>query len=485
MDLNVIIPAAILALDWFLRIGLSLRIIMIRRGIGPSLAWIAVILLVPILGSFAYLLVGETRLGKARGARALEINERNRARQEEVHTISPADFSALTPVCELLHRQAWNTSGFGAVSGNDLTLIDDCEETLRAIIRDIDEAEHTCHMEFYIWSSGGTADEVAAALVRAARRGVDCRILLDAVGSDDFLGSELADRMREAGVQVIPALPVGIVRALFRRIDLRLHRKIVVIDGEIGYMGSLNLADARHFKRDAGVGEWVDAMVRIRGPVVELLALIFLQDWELETDEPLEQLEERADVHHVGDRGNVAAQVVPSGPGATPRTIHDMLIATIYAARERLVITSPYFAPDEPMMTALTTAARRGVETTIVLPERIDSPLVRFASRSHYQPLMESGVRVMLYREGLLHAKTITVDDEISCIGSVNMDMRSFWLNFEVTLFVYHDGFNDELRYVQAKYISESSELDLETWKRRKRWRRVVENTLRLASPML
>ncbi|MCA9309724.1 MAG: cardiolipin synthase [Phycisphaerales bacterium] len=481
----MLIPVILISADWVLRVGLSLRIIMCRRGIGPSLGWISIILLVPLFGSFAYLMVGETRLGRGRAARAVEINERNRARQEEIYTASPADFTDASSVCELMHRHGWLSTGFGALAGNELTLIDDCERTLRTIIEDVDRARHSCHMEFYIWSVGGTADEVAAAVIRAAGRGVQCRILVDAVGSGDFLESEQAGVMRQAGVEVVAALPVGIIRALFRRIDLRLHRKIVVIDGEIAYMGSLNLADARHFKRDAGVGEWVDAMVRITGPAAEALALIFLQDWELETEEPVEQLEQSADLHHVQSRGGVTAQVVPSGPGASPRTIHDMLVSTIYAARERLVITSPYFAPDEAMLAALTTAAMRGVQVTLVLPERIDSPLVRYASRSHYQPLLEAGVRIMLYRSGLLHAKTITVDDEISCIGSVNMDMRSFWLNFEVTLFVYHDGFNDELRYMQARYISESDPVELNTWSRRRLWQRVVENTLRLVSPML
>ncbi len=180
--------------------------------------------------------------------------------------------------------------GFSAVTGNHLQLIEGAHATLTMILDDIDRAHTTCDLEFYIWNPGGIADQIAEALIRAEARGVRCRVLLDSVGSGPFLRNKLARRMRDNGVEVVEALPVGLLRSLFVRVDLRMHRKIVVIDGSIAYTGSLNLVDLRYFKQGSGVGEWIDAMVRVTGPVVKLLELVFVLDWLIETGETLDGL---------------------------------------------------------------------------------------------------------------------------------------------------------------------------------------------------
>ena len=267
-----------------------------------------------------------------------------------------------------IQHHANNVAGFPTMSNNKLHLMDHFETVFDAIIEDIDCARSTCHLEFYIWTEGGKADEVAESLARAAKRGVICRVLVDAVGSKKFLKSKLVQRLRNSGVHIVASLPVGPLRMLMTRSDLRNHRKIIVIDGEIAYTGSQNLVDPRFFKQEEGVGQWIDAMVRMEGPSVEALAGTFLEDWELDTGEGLEALEETSDIRSIPARGSTPVQVVPSGPAIKPEIIHQLLLTTIYGAQKRLILTTPYFVPDESLMTALVSAAHRGVEVTIVVP---------------------------------------------------------------------------------------------------------------------
>jgi cardiolipin synthase len=366
-----------------------------------------------------------------------------------------------------------------------LELISSTEEVFRRLMADIDAAGHSCHLEFYIWNEGGLADEVAEALLRAAARGVICRVLVDAVGSRSFLRGRLAARLRQGGVAVQAALPGGLLHSLFVRFDLRLHRKIVVVDGRIGYTGSLNLVDPRFFKQSAGVGQWVDAMVRVEGPAVEGLAVTFLEDWELETGEGLKRLAETSDVGPQPQRGLAAVQVIPSGPLVQNEAMQQILLTVIYAARRELVLTTPYFVPDEPLLTALTSAARRGVAVTIVLPKKVDSLLVRLASWAQAGDLMMAGVRVVLFHDGLLHTKSITVDGEFGTFGSLNLDPRSLYLNFEITLAIYDRQFIAELRRLQQSYIDRSETMDLAAWQSRSGGVRLVENAIRLLGPLL
>jgi cardiolipin synthase len=269
------------------------------------------------------------------------------------------------------------------------------------------------------------------------------------------------------------------------RFDLRLHRKILVIDGAVAYTGSLNMVDPRYFKRDADVGQWVDAMVRVEGPAVEGLTATFIEDWELETGEGIEKLAATADIRPVPERGPSAVQVVPSGPLVRNEAIQQVLLMAIYAARRELVLTTPYFVPDESLLTALTSAARRGVEVTIVLPEKVDSRLVRVASRAHQGDLALAGVRVMFFRDGLLHTKSITVDGEFSLFGSLNLDPRSLHLNFEITLAIYDAQCTCELRQLQQSYVDGAEPMDLAAWLSRPALVRFVENAARLLGPLL
>ena len=268
--------------------------------------------------------------------------------------------------------------------------------------------------------------------------------------------------MRAAGIQVIAALPASLWRLPFTRYDLRLHRKLVVVDCKVAYTGSLNLVDPRHFKQNAGVGQWVDAMIRVRGPVVEPLAILFLSDWAFATGITDERLRDVSDVHPVRPAGSAAMQVIPSGPGLEGGRVDQVLLTTIYRARSRIVLTSPYFIPHEPLLAALIGAAQRRVSVELVIPERVDSWLAHHAGRAFLRDLVAAGVQVSLFRGGLLHTKSVLIDDSWSLFGSLNLDPRSLFLNFELTLAVYDREFSAELSRLQAGYLAQSRRLELD-----------------------
>lgn len=471
---------------WLIVIGLSIRVIMRRRPVGASLAWLAVIFSVPFLGAAFYFLIGESRIGDQYLARAASIHDLYLSWQAALQKRASREKIPTEPIAvRAIQVHAEKVVGFPTMRNNELHLMDHFETIFDTIIADIARAKSTCHLEFYIWTVGGKADEVAEALIGAAQRGVICRILVDAVGSKEFLRSSMVQRLRKSGVHVVASLPVGPFRMLMTRADLRNHRKIIVIDGEIAYTGSQNLVDPRFFKQEEGVGQWIDAMVRMEGPSVEALAGTFLEDWELDTGEGLKALEETSDIRSIPDKGSIPVQVVPSGPAVRPEIIHQLLLTTIYAAQKTLILTTPYFVPDDALLTALISAAHRGVDVIIVVPDVVDSRLVHYASRSLFDNLLSAGVAIAAFKGGLLHTKSITVDDEICVFGTVNLDMRSLWLNFEISLFVYDLAFTQQVRGMQTKYIDQSNMLNLAEWRKRSVMQRFTENAAQLVGPLL
>jgi cardiolipin synthase len=455
-----------------------------RLPVGVSLAWLFVVVTFPFAGAIAYLLLGELRLGVYRAARAAELRAPYQKWLDQVIT-GELDWSSRPAAAEALARMCQKMTGMPVTAGNRLELIGNSADGLRALVKSINEARSTCHLEFYIWTEGGLADRVAEALMAAASRGVICRMLLDDVGSREFLRSDWVPRLRAAGVAVEAALRARLWRLIFVRFDLRLHRKLAVIDGQVAYTGSMNLVDARLFKRSAGVGQWIDACVRVEGPAVEPLGVTFLGDWALESEENLEHLQQTGGVRPQEPKGTVPVQVLPSGPSDPRDAIERIVIAFIYSAQQRLILTTPYFVPDEALLEALTSAAQRGVKVTLIVPEKVDSRLARLASRAIQGDLVAAGVQVLLFRGGLLHTKSVCVDGEYSLFGSLNLDPRSLHLNFEITLAIYDQGFTARLEELQATYARQSRALNLTEWHARGRGVVLLENVARLLGPLL
>jgi cardiolipin synthase len=486
MDIVFSWTSLIIVVHAMLIVGVTLRVVMMRLAVGTALAWIILIFFLPVAGALIYLVLGEKRLGRKRTRRAAELWGRYSRWLQDLPRLVPDERTGLSPESAAVSRLPEGLLGTPVQPGNRLEIMDAAEPILHSIIADIDRARHFCHLEFYIWNAGGTADEVGEALMRAASRGVTCRVLLDAMGSAKFLKSPWIQRLKQSGVEIAAALAVSPWRTLFVRFDLRLHRKIVVIDDEVAYTGSFNLVDPRFFKQEAGVGQWVDGMARIQGPAVLTLNAVFMWDWEVETGHDLKALPDPAKITVDNNQGPAAnVQVVPSGPGRAGDSIHQLLLMSIYAARQELSMTTPYFVPDEAITAALLSAARRGIAVTLILPEKNDSRLVHYTCRSHFDDLLAAGVRIFGFKGGLLHTKSAVVDGEISLFGTVNLDVRSFWLDFEVTLCVYDSPFAARLLALQQKYIENSVAVDAADWRRRPATERFRENLARLCSPLL
>jgi cardiolipin synthase len=468
-------------------VAVGVRVIMRRPARGVALSWLLLVAGLPYVGALIYLMIGERRIGRKRshGIDTLRTDFREIAKAAIPANFTAVDWQEIPPAAQAMDRLGRSLIGGATVRGNHFQLFSDTQTILAAIARDVDAAQTSVLMEFYIWNEGGAADEVFEAVIRAAGRSVQCRLLVDALGARPWWKGAQPQRLRDAGVQLRAALPVGLIRTLIGRTDLRLHRKIVVIDGAAAWTGSMNLVDPRHFKQGAGVGEWVDAMARFEGTVVNPLAATLIGDWILETGEPMLQLIETTGLGSARPKGTANIQVVPSGPGQTVDGLLQMILALINAAQRELVLTTPYLVPDDAMILALRGAAGRGVQVTLIVPEKVDSLLTRYASRSYYDDLLEAGVAIQLYRGGLLHTKSISVDKDMSMFGTVNLDMRSLWLNYEVALFIYQLEFAEALRTLQQTYIAQSSRLDPAAWAARPFKERLLENTLRLFSPLL
>jgi cardiolipin synthase len=478
----------VIALQILLHVALQAALIvrvLLRPHRDPAsrIAWIVVILGLPVVGLVGYLLLGETNIGRARVARQRAV----RAALPDPAS-APGYAAALDPGIpsqhEPLFRVGQSISGYAPVGGNHATMPADSNATIAALVEDIDAAREHVHLLFYIWLPDNNGVRVAEALCRAAARGVACRVLVDDIGSRGLVRSPHWRAMREAGVRAERALPVGnpMLRALMGRIDLRDHRKVVVVDNRITYCGSQNCADPE-FRVKARYAPWVDAVLRFEGPVARQSQHLFATDWMTYVEEDLSDLL----LHPVEPTrpGGIPAQVVASGPTVRHSAMPEMFQSLMYAARRELVATTPYYVPDESMQAALCAAANRGVATTIVFPARNDSWAVAAASRSYYAELLAAGVRIHEFRGGLLHAKTLTVDGEVTLIGSANMDRRSFDLNFENNVLLWDPAVTAAVRARQADYIARSRPVDaaeVDAWP----WTRCLwNNAVAVLGPLL
>ncbi|WP_075181913.1 cardiolipin synthase [Pantoea sp. 1.19] len=470
---------------WLLIAGVTLRILMKRRAVPSAMAWLLVIYILPLVGIIAYLSFGELHLGKRRAERARTMWPSTARWLSDLKQCSSIFASQNSDVARSLFQLCENRQGIAGVRGNQLQLLTTSDDTMKALIRDIELARYHIEMVFYIWQPGGMADEVAQSLMAAARRGVHCRLLLDSAGSVAFFRSAWPGMMRNAGIDVVEALKVSLLRVFLRRMDLRQHRKVVLIDNFIAYTGSMNLVDPRYFKQEAGVGQWVDLMARMEGPVATTLGIVYSCDWEIETGKRILPPPPAGNIMPFEQESGHTIQVIASGPGFPEDMIHQALLTAVYAARQQLIMTTPYFVPSDDLLHAICTAAQRGVDVTIIVPRRNDSMMVGWASRAFFSELLEAGVKIYQFEGGLLHTKSVLVDGQLSLVGTVNLDMRSLWLNFEITLVIDDDGFGTDLACVQDDYLARSRRLDAQQWAKRPYWQRLVERLFYFFSPLL
>ena len=350
----------------------------------------------------------------------------------------------------------------------------------------VEAAGSTVEVEFYIAAWDDVTGPFFDALVAAAARDVTVRLLFDHLASRGIPGYKaFVGRLEASGIDWHPMLPLRPLRGQFQRPDLRNHRKLMVVDGRIAFTGSQNLIEPGYNKpRNHAVGrEWVELVARIDGPTVNALRAVFAQDWYIETHERLgdEITPDTVTAHP----GGIAGQVLPSGPGYATENNLRLFTALIYSAQHRVSLTSPYFVPDEPLLYAVTTAARRGVEVELFVSEEGDQFMVYHAQCSYYAALLDAGVRIYLYpAPAVLHSKHFSIDDDVAVIGSSNMDMRSFALNYEVSLMLTGGDIVRRFRDVEDTYRSLCRELTPDEWSRRGRRSTYVDNAMRLTSAL-
>jgi len=471
---------------------LGAKIIFRRLPVGTSLAWIFIVSVFPLFGFGLYMLIGDHRLGRKR----LKHGDLVRAHYQNELRIDDGAVTDSHPEVETsfykIARVAGRETGFLIRSNNSVDILSDAEDMFAAIVNDIDSAETVCHLEFYIVHPEGRVLQVFRALIDAAARGVECKLIADHIGSKKFFRTEWPAKLREAGIVVIDSLPTGVIKTFFTRSDLRNHRKIIAIDRWISYCGSFNLADPDHFKIKAGVGKWVDVMLRIEGDASEALSVVFNTDFVIESSEQkiINDIPALPPVTHVS-RAPITLkkpiQVLPSAPEMRNSVIFETLVSSIYAARRSVRITTPYFVPDESLVLALTNAAKRGINVQIIVPEKVDSFLARHASRSYYGDLFQAGVSIHEFREGLLHAKIILIDDEVCYLGTVNLDMRSFYLNLEITVALHSPEDCRAVDDILNRYMAGSTAVIPSEYldENRSKFSIFRENLVRLAGPML
>jgi len=459
--------------------------ILLRRHRQPEsrIAWLVVILSVPYVGVLAYLLFGETSIGRKRIGRLKRAFERL-PRPEQASGWTAPENAAEVPEHRMpLFNVGASISGYAVVGGNSARLMRDSDSAIDEMVADIDAAVDHVHLLFYIWLDDDNGMKMAEALKRAARRGIACRAIIDDLGSREMARSRQWEELLEAGVRTARALRVGnpLWRIFNGRIDLRNHRKILVIDNRISYCGSQNCADPA-FLPKARYGPWVDVMMRFEGPVARQNQHLFASDWMESDGEDLSGLlrQPLAD-----PRRGFAAQVIGTGPTARNSAMPEMFENLMYAARRELLVTTPYYVPNAAIQAALCAAANRGVDTAIILPARNDDFAVGAASRSYYEELLTAGVKIHEFQPGLLHAKSITLDGEITLIGSANMDRRSFDLNYENNMLLYDMAITAGMRARQMHYRANSRAITLDEVNAWSMPRRIWNNTLAILGPIL
>ncbi|MGP9502684.1 cardiolipin synthase [Specibacter sp. AOP5-B1-6] len=477
------VSVLIMLVDLGIRIAV-LGIIPGNRRPTTAMAWLLCIFFLPYVGLVLFLMFGNFRLSR-----------RRRENQDAVNQRIVEGTKGIASLVDAYEGPAWvksamelnqNLGFFPALGGNSVQLIEGYQESLDAMADEVSRAKDYVNAEFYIMSSDESTDRLFRELEAAAERGVRVRVLFDHIGSLRVPGYRgMIRRLKASQIQWRRMLPLLPVKGQWRRPDLRNHRKILVVDGRIGFTGSQNIIEPSYRKKaNHKIGrQWVELMTRLEGPIVGTLNVMFATDWSSETEESLES--QLATYHWDSFSGGSLCQVVPSGPGFVTENNLRLFNTLLYSAEECITISSPYFVPDDSLLYAITTAAQRGVVVELFVSEKGDQFLVHHGQRSYYEALMKAGVRIYLYPKPMvLHAKHFTVDSEVAIIGSSNMDMRSFSLNLEVTVMMIDRDVVRQMHAVEDHYRSISRELKLEDWVNRPILARYVDNVARLTATL-
>lgn len=468
---------------------LALFIIPANRKPGEATAWLLLIFLAPILGAVLFLMLGNPKLSQWRRNQQRTMNEHIKdaaEKAEQIPSLAPIVDPPLPARFEPHVNLIAQLTGMPVMAGNTVELLPDYVGAVEQIVKDIDAAKHFVHLEYFMLADDTIGSRVIDALVRAQGRGVVCRVLMDHL-SNLLLQRPVLKRLGAAGIPVRRMLPLDPFDNQWNRLDLRNHRKIVVVDSTVGFTGSHNLIEDTYHKRSNirnGV-HYIELVVRVTGPVVREFNAVFITDWFSETQELLDERGAPETRVRTPVTGSVLCQVLPSGPGFDHNNNLMLFVALFHAARRRITIVNPYVVPEETLLLAITSAAQRGVEVTLIVSEIGDQFLVYHAQGSYYEELLKAGVKIHRYQAPvILHSKSITIDDDIAVISSSNMDIRSLQLNLEITLVCYDTQVVADMRKLEDEYLRRSRPLDLEDWQARPLHTKLFDNLARLTAAL-
>lgn len=462
-------------IEWAIRIG-ALFIIPLRRPPTAATAWLVLIFFLPLFALALYLFVGRPRVSPQRAEKIRHLSETLKPNTDRILKARLQDRAPLPARFAALEQLAAHWRVFPVFAGNHAELIRQPKRFIQSLVSDIDQARDHVHLTFYIAARDQLTEPVFQALLRAAERGVHVRMVVDDFGSKHFIDTLLP--LTEHGIELARAFPRSKIPSRSARFDLRNHRKLIVIDGVMGYSGSMNLI-APTFK--PGV-VYEDLMMRLAGPVVLELQTIFAGDWFVEQHVLLEGPRYFPEPVAAGDESCIS---LPSGPEYPEPVLQRLLLAMIHASHERITIVTPYFVPDEPTLDALKAAANRGVACQLIVSARLDQRLVQRAQESYYAELLEAGVQILRHPDRLLHSKITLCDQQISLVGSANLDVRSSLINAELGLLFYSHQTAMHLDELVELYRSQCIELTAAQWAQRPKWRMLSQNIARLTSPLL
>jgi len=448
-----------------------------------SLAWVMVLVFIPLAGLVLYFVFGQNfRKRKLFSRKGLEdFRQIERLRQDQLDYLENLNSINQKPAYKKLHimRLLLNNSKSILSRNNTITILNNGEEKFPALIEALQKAVHHIHIEYYRFEYDTLGKEIASLLAAKARAGVEVRLIMDHVGSWHFRKKHIRE-LKNAGVQVELFMPVTFP-ILTSKINYRNHRKIVVIDGETGFVGGMNIAD-KYIHGTNKLGAWRDVHLKLEGDAVQSLQTVFLTDWFFLTNNlPNNEAYFPASKH----QGNTITQIVASGPDSLWAGIMQAYFSVIATAREKIYITTPYLLPNTAILTALKTAALAGADVRLIIPRKSDSRVVYYASLSYIKGLMEAGVKVYFYNEGFIHSKITMVDDILSSVGTANLDYRSFSLNFEINALIYDKHTTLKLKQAFMEDIAQSTLITSEMWAKRSRIQVLKSSIARLFSPLL
>ncbi|MFT4217926.1 MAG: phospholipase D-like domain-containing protein [Micropruina sp.] len=453
-----------------------------NRRPSSSVAWLLLIIITPLLGLVIFFVIGSPFV---RGRRYAVQERADRAITSRAVSLPDVpDGADLPDGLDSVVRLNRQLTSMPMLGGTSHGLFGDYTASLAAMTAAVRAAQHRVHLEMYILARDAATEEFFEAMADAVRRGVVVRVLYDHIGSRKYPGfKQMNQTMTRDGIQWHQMMPIKPLQGRWRRPDLRNHRKLLVVDSRVAFMGSQNLIDSSYLMpANLRIGRhWLDLNIQLSGPIISSLEAVFALDWMSETGESLADEVAQPEV----DEGDQPLQLVPSGPGYRTMPNLRLFTALIHRAQHRLSITSPYFVPEESLLEAVTTAAYRGVEVELFVSEGADQFVVQHAQASYYQGLLEAGVRIYLYpKPTVLHAKFFTVDDVAGVIGSSNMDYRSFGLDYEISLLGTAPEFVADLQRIADGYRRVCRELTAEEWSARSPGLRYVENVTRLMAAL-